>query len=65
MNIVLFKDPNSEMLGIEINQETVFYGNYWDFSAPADLEKLLHKIQKINPDVKVTTIIATIDGDDE
>lgn len=63
MNIVIFKDNDSEMMGIEINQKTAFYGNYWDFNVTC-LEKLLRDIQKVCPDVKVTVCKATIEADE-
>lgn len=63
MNIVIFKDVNTEMMGIEVNQKTVFYGNYWDFSEPKELEKLLQEIQKADPSVKVNIIKATIEDE--
>ena len=65
MNVVIFKDSNTEMMSIEVNQKSVFYGNYWDFSVPQDLEKLLFEIQKKSVDVVVTTCKATIDGEEE
>jgi hypothetical protein len=63
MNVVVFKDSNTEMMGIEVNQKTVFYGNYWDFSVPNDLEKLLLEIQKVNPDIKVTVCKACMEDE--
>ena len=64
MNVVIFKDSNTEMMGIEVNQKTVFYGNYWDFSVPNDLEKLLFAIQKDNIDVVVSVCKATIEDEE-
>ena len=61
MNIVIFKDINTEMLGIEINQKTVFSGKYQDFNAPKDIEKLLHEIQTADFSVKVSIIKASIE----
>lgn len=61
MDIVIFKDNDSEMMGIEINQKTAFYGNYWDFNV-LSLEKLLLDIEKLSSDVKVTICKATIEG---
>jgi len=63
MNIVIFKDSVTEMIGIEVNQKTVFYGNYWDFTAPNNLEKLLLEIQKANPEIKVTVCKASIENE--
>ena len=63
MNIVIFKDSNREMMSVEVNQKTVFYGNYWDFSAPKDLENLLHEIQKAETSVRVNIIKATIENE--
>jgi hypothetical protein len=63
VNIVIFKDNDSEMMGIEINQKSAFYGNYWDFNVTS-LEKLLRDIQKANPDIKVTVCKATIEDDE-
>lgn len=61
MNIVVSKDSDSEMLAIEVNQKAIFYGNYWDFSVPKDLEKLLIEIEKVNSEVNVTIVKRTID----
>ena len=60
MEIKITKDNDSEMMQIEINQESVFYGNYWDFNL-LSLEKLLVAIQKLSPDVNVTLCKATIE----
>lgn len=63
MNIVLYKDLNTEMLAIEVDQETVFYGNFWDFKAPSDLQSLLEAISKADRgrNIKVTQLFATMD----
>lgn len=61
MNIVIFKDANTEMMGIEVNQKTVFCGKYVDFSAPNDLVNLLFEIQKVGFDVVVNVCKATIE----
>lgn len=64
MNVVIFKDSNTEMIGIEVNQKTVFFGNYWDFSVPNDLEKLLFAIQKDSIDVVFNVCKATIEDEE-
>lgn len=61
MNIVLYKDFETEMLSIDVNQKNVFYGNFWDFSAPKDLEELLTAISLADPSIKVTQLKATIE----
>lgn len=64
MKIVISKDANNEMLAIEINQKVVFYGNYWDFSVPNDIEKLLLEIQKANPSIKFTVCSASMQDEE-
>jgi hypothetical protein len=61
MNIIISKDSGSEILVIEVNQKAIFYGNYWDFSVPKDLEKLLMEIEKVNSEVNVTIVKITTD----
>lgn len=60
MEIKITKDNDSEMMQIEINRESVFYGNYWDFNV-LSLEKLLADIQKLTPDVRVIIYKDTIE----
>lgn len=60
MEIKITKDNDSEMMQIEINQESVFYGNYWDFNV-LSLENLLAAMQKLSPDVSVTICKDTIE----
>ena len=41
MKIEIIKDSDADMLQIVVNGTSFFYGNYWDFSVPKDIEALI------------------------
>ncbi len=41
MKVEIIKDPDCEMLQIVVNGTSFFYGNYWDFNVPSDIEALI------------------------
>jgi len=47
-------DYNCEMLSIEEGENSLFYGNFWDFNRPGDIVALLqnlgHEVEVVEQD---------------
>ena len=38
MKVEIVQDKETEMLSISVNGTCFFYGNYWDFNVPGELD---------------------------
>ncbi len=46
--ILILVDTEDEMLSIQVDDQSIFYGNFWDFNRPQDIIKLLQNINGLN-----------------
>lgn len=44
-------DGEDEMLSISVNDSSVFFGNFWDFSRPGSIIDLLRSIPEVSLEI--------------